>query len=151
MLEGLRRLDEGITPSEAFPEGYTADAGDIPVVSKSVEVESVHQTHVPAFLSFMGSESSKRKPLFAGAVVVALLASVAVIGVPAGWYSRAKVAAVAAPAETPAQAEVTAPTATPEAVTSESPENNSEAEDAAALAARRQRERIEQKRKRNKR
>ena len=116
VLEGLRRLDEGITPSEAFPEGFAADAEDIPVVSKSVEVESVHQAHGPAFLSFMGSESSKRKPLFAGAVAVALLASVAAIGVPAGWYSRAKVAAVAVPAETPAQAEATAPTATPEAV-----------------------------------
>jgi uncharacterized protein DUF4388 len=140
VLEGLRRLDEGITPTEAFPEGYSADVEDIPVVSRSVEPESVQQAHGPAFLSFMGSESSKRKPLFAGAIAVALLASVAVIGVPAGWYSRAKVAAVAAPPEAPAQAEATVPTATPEPVASESPANHSESDDAAALAARRQRE-----------
>ena len=33
---------------------------------------------------------SRRKPLFIGAIVVAILASVAVIGVPAGWYSSKK-------------------------------------------------------------
>jgi hypothetical protein len=140
VLEGLRRLDEGITPAEAFPEGYPADAEDIPVVSRSAEVESVQQAHGPAFLSFMGSESSKRKPLFAGAIAVALLASVAAIGVPAGWYSQAKVAAVAAPPQAPAQPEATVPTATPEAVARESPADHSESEDAAALAVRRQRE-----------
>ena len=44
----------------------------------------------PSFLSFMSSESmGKRKFVIAGAVAFAVVASVAAIGVPAGWYSRA--------------------------------------------------------------
>lgn len=142
VLEGLRRLDEGITPADAFPEGFSPETDEIQVVKKVEESEPIHQSHVPAFLSFMGGESTKRKPLFAGAIVVALLASVAVIGVPAGWYSRTKVAAVAAqpPVTAPVeQTPVVSPT--PDAVATQSPESSSHPEDAAALAARRQRDR----------
>ncbi len=52
----------------------------------------------PDFSLFMNTDSPKRKPLFAGAVAVALLGSVAAIGVPAGWYTRSKAAAVVAEA-----------------------------------------------------
>jgi hypothetical protein len=139
VLEGLRRLDEGITPADAFPEGYSADSEDVPVVSKVAKSDS--DSPSPAFLSFMKSESSNRKPLFAGAIAVALLASIAAIGVPAGWYSRSKASAVAAPAPAPVPVETPAvATATPEPVASESPSSNAQPEDAAALAARRQRE-----------
>ena len=142
VLEGLRRLDEGIAPAEAFPEGYSPDAEDAKPVPKVVEVAQSHQSHVPNFLSFMNSDSPKRKPMFAGVVAVALLASVAAIGVPAGWYTRSKAASVVAEApqvSTPVvQPEATA---TPEAVATESPAPSSSTEDAAAVAARRQRER----------
>jgi hypothetical protein len=144
VLEGLRRLDEGISPAEAFPEGFTPDAEDAKPVANSVVPEPAAQSHVPNFLSFMSSDSPKRKPLFAGAVAVALLGSVAAIGVPAGWYSRSKAAAVVAeapPVVTPdAQSEVNA---APQPVASESPAAStpSAPEDAAALAARKQRER----------
>src|SRR5678815_1514321 len=131
VLEGLRRLDEGITPSEAFPEGYSGDSEDVPVINKVAKSDSGVAS--PAFLSFMKSESTNRKPLLAGAIAVALLASIAVIGVPAGWYSRAKVSAVAAPAPAPSPVETQAvATATPEPVASESPSSNAQPEDAAA-------------------
>ena len=142
VLEGLRRLDEGIAPAEAFPEGYTPDAEDAKPVAKAVVPEPAAQSHVPNFLSFMSSDSPRRKPLFAGAVAVALLGSVAAIGVPAGWYSRSKAAAVVAeapPVVTPeAQPEVNP---APQPVASDSPAVSTSSEDAAALAARKQRER----------
>jgi len=142
VLEGLRRLDEGIAPAEAFPEGYAPDAEDAKPVNKASESDQSHHSHVPKFLSFMNTDSPTRKPLLAGAVAVALLGSVAAIGVPAGWYSRSKAAAVVAEAPTavsPApQPEVSA---SPEAVATESPAASSSTEDAAAVAARRQRER----------
>lgn len=141
VLEGLRRLDEGIAPAEAFPEGYTPDAEDAKPVNKTSDSDQTHHSHVPGFLSFMNTDSSKRKPLFAGAVAVALLGSVAAIGVPAGWYTRSKpvVVAEAPPVITPAPQPD--PSASPEAVATESPLASFSTEDAAALAARRQRER----------
>ena len=142
VLEGLRRLDEGIAPADAFPEGYTGDAEDVKPVIKVSDKEQVHQSHVPSFLSFMGSDSPKRKPLFAGAVAVALLGSVAAIGVPAGWYSRSKAVAVAEAPPAPAPVE-SAPQTTPEteAVATESPAATASTDDGAAVAAKRQRER----------
>jgi hypothetical protein len=142
VLEGLRRLDEGIAPAEAFPEGYSPDGEDAKPFTKLIETEELQNSNVPGFLSFMNSDSPKRKPLFAGAVAVALLGSVAAIGVPAGWYTRSKAAAVVAEAP-PVQAPVPQPetSASPSALPSESPEATASSEDAAALAARRQRER----------
>jgi len=89
----------------------------------------------------MNSDSPKRKPMFAGAVVVALLASVAAIGVPAGWYTRGNAASVVAEAPPVAapvpQSEVIS---SPEAVAVESPTESPSPEEAAVSAARRQRE-----------
>ena len=142
VLEGLRRLDEGVTPPDAFPNGYEPEQME----SVKAEVENApsnNRESMPAFLSFMDRESiSRRKPLFAAVVVVAVLGSVAAVGVPAGWYSRNKVSAVAtmpaapAPAPEPSSVATEAPVAQP--TPSEQP---STGEDAAALAARRQRER----------
>ena len=137
VLEGLRRLDEGISPSEAFPEGYSPDAEDLKPNAKGASADG--SGHSPAFLSFMGGESSRRKPLFAGAVAVAVLGSVAAIGIPAGWYSRKTTTAAVAPAPVVAeQAPVITPT--PEAAQTESPDAKAATDDAAALAAKRQRE-----------
>jgi hypothetical protein len=139
VLEGLRRLDENIAPGVAFPPGYEPEPDELagaPVDEVQAEVE---KSFAPAFLSFGKETVSRRKPVFIGAIAVAILASVAVIGVPAGWYSRKKAEAVpqpvsAAPAPQSTQAEVPAQPqpSTAEAVPS--------AEDEAALAARRQRE-----------
>jgi hypothetical protein len=78
--------------------------------------------------------------MFIGAIVVAVLASVAVIGVPAGWYSKKKAAPT--PAENVSQAPVPASNQaeTPAQPQPSSSEAASATEDPAALAAKRQRE-----------
>jgi hypothetical protein len=138
VLEGLRRLDENIAPGVAFPPDYMPEPDDPD--GKSVEVETqsdVEKSFAPAFLTFGRESGSRRKPLFIGAIVVAIAASVAVIGVPAGWYSKK---APAAPAQTVSQAP--APVSNPAETTSQ-PQPSTEAapvtEDPAA-AAKRQRE-----------
>ena len=139
VLEGLRRLDENIAPGVAFPPDYVPEPDELE--GKHVDVQSksdVEKSFAPAFLAFGKETASRRKPLFIGAVVVAVAASVAVIGVPAGWYSKKPAAApVATVSEAPA------PVSTqPE--TSSQPQPSTEAapatEDAAAAALRKQRE-----------
>ncbi|HEX5883655.1 MAG TPA: DUF4388 domain-containing protein [Pyrinomonadaceae bacterium] len=142
VLEGLRRLDENIAPSVAFPTDYVPEPDELE--SASVESSStsseVETSFAPAFLSFGKESISRRKPLLIGAIAVAVLGSVAVIGVPAGWYSS-KNAAAAPPANTSqppvpvsSQPDIAAQ---PQPVAAE-PEPT--IEDPAALAARRQRE-----------
>jgi Domain of unknown function (DUF4388) len=138
VLEGLRRLDENIAPSVAFPPGYVPEPDDLAGAPVETEVETeVEKSFAPAFLSFGKETVSRRKPVFIGAIAVAILGSVAVIGVPAGWYSSKKAAApetvsqAPAPQNTPVEAPAQPqPTAEPEP----------SGEDAAALAAKRQRE-----------
>ncbi len=142
VLEGLRRLDENISPGVAFPPDYVPDPDELQHTAKTEETSNeVEKSFAPAFLA-MGKESiSRRKPVFIGAAVVAVLASVAVIGVPAGWYSTKQnttAASTETPAQpTPAQTAQTETPAQPEATTEEAAPAN---EDPAALAARRQRE-----------
>ena len=139
VLEGLRRLDENIAPGIAFPADYVPEPDELE--GKSVEVQTqseVEKSFAPAFLAFGKDNGSSRKPLFIGAIAVAVVASVAVIGVPAGWYSKK---APAAPAETVSQAP--APVSNPAETSSQPQPSTTEAapaaEDAAA-AAKRQRE-----------
>src|SRR5215211_339282 len=142
VLEGLRRLDENIAPGVAFPSEYVDEPDDLqPIVNEEMSAHA-EKSFAPAFLSLGKDQISRRKPMFIGAAVVAVLASVAVIGVPAGWYSTKK--AVAAPAAEvvnnqpaapqPAQVETSAQ---PQTSTEEAAPVN---EDPAALAAKRQRE-----------
>src|SRR2546423_1548503 len=92
VLEGLRRLDENIPPGVAFPPDYVPepdelDGAPVETTSKSKVVRS----ESPAFFSFAGKESgSGRKPLFIGAIAVAVVASVAVVWVAAGWFNKKK-------------------------------------------------------------
>src|SRR5215470_16678856 len=89
VLEGLRRLDENIAPGVAFPADYVPEPDELE--GKSVQVETqtdVEKSFSPAFLAFGKENGSRRTPLIIGAIAVAVVASVAVIGVPAGWYSR---------------------------------------------------------------
>ena len=138
VLEGLRRLDEGIVPPDAFPPDYHDQSE---VEDANLSGGSGHEfekLRVPAFLSLMGSDSAgKRKFVIAGAVAFVVIASVAVIGVPAGWYNRAKVSVASQPAtvvtETAAPVELPK-TDVPETALPSAPD------DEAALAANRQRE-----------
>ena len=141
VLEGLRRLDEGIVPGVAFPPGYVPQPDELEFRSAKADSQEVHKSFGPSFLAFVSKESmGGRKPLFLGAVAVAILGSVAVIGVPAGWYHRSKVAAVT---ETTASAPPVAqnsPAPNVDAPKAENPEANAQPQEAAALAARRLRE-----------
>ena len=138
VLEGLRRLDENIAPGVAFPADFVPEPDELEGKSVSVETKSdVEKSFAPAFLAFGKENGSGRKPLFIGAIAVAVVASVAVIGVPAGWYSKK---APAAPVETVSQAP--APNTNP-AETPPQPQPATEAAPATedpAAAARRQRE-----------
>jgi hypothetical protein len=139
VLEGLRRLDENIPPGIAFPPDYVPEPDELE--GKSVQVETpsdVEKSFAPAFLAFGKETASRRKPLFIGAIAVAIVASVAVIGVPAGWYSRKAPATQAA-----AASQVPVPVSNP-AETSTQPQpaaaETAPATEDAAAAARRQRE-----------
>jgi hypothetical protein len=140
VLEGLRRLDESIAPGLAFPADYVFEPDELQATpNKSETSEEVEKSFAPAFLA-MGKESiSRRKPVFIGAAVVAVLASVAVIGVPAGWYSTKKAPAAVETASQPAEPQ-TAQTEQPvqaQPAPAESAPANESPDD---LAARRQRE-----------
>jgi uncharacterized protein DUF4388 len=139
VLEGLRRLDENIAPSVAFPPDFVPEPDELE--GKAVEVETqseVERSFAPAFLAFGKEQASRRKPLFIGAIAVAILASVAVIGVPAGWYSGKK----AAPAATETVSQAPAPaSAQPETSTQAQPSTEAApATEDPAAAAKRQRE-----------
>jgi uncharacterized protein DUF4388 len=138
VLEGLRRLDENIAPGVAFPEEYVPEPDELAGTGVPVEISEVERSFTPAFLSLGKETVSRRKPLFVGAIAVAVLGSVAAIGVPAGWYSRK-----------PAPAPVVTQTPAPQNTQTETPlqpqPSTTEAatappEDAAALAAKRQKE-----------
>jgi hypothetical protein len=141
VLEGLRRLDEGIEPNEAFTDAYKAEDGYAESRDKTSDA-GIDSSHVPAFMSsFLHNEnSSRKKPFIIGAVAVAVLATVAVAGVPAGWYSRTKAVAAAA------SEQASVPAVQPEPATVETPAApettavDTSASDAAALAAKKQRE-----------
>src|SRR6185369_7906575 len=104
VLEGLRRLDENISPGVAFPPDYLPEPDEL-VMSPSSEEESkseVERSFPPAFLAVGKEVGASRKPIFIGAIAVALLESVAVIGIPAGWYKKSTPPAAAATTEAPA-------------------------------------------------
>jgi hypothetical protein len=136
VLEGLRRLDEGVVPISGFsvddaPQALTENedhAGE----GSFTELESLR---VPSFLSFVSPEAlGKRKALIGGAVAFALVASVAVIGVPAGWYNRPKAVVESSAVNTTPAPQVSAPAVSEPVPAPESTDQNNEA----ALAAKRQ-------------
>src|SRR3979490_652673 len=61
VLEGLRRLDEGIVPTNAFPPDYQMEGDEVEeneAASQGPELESLR---VPSFLSFMNSDSMGKR------------------------------------------------------------------------------------------
>ncbi|HKO60859.1 MAG TPA: DUF4388 domain-containing protein [Pyrinomonadaceae bacterium] len=137
VLEGLRRLDEGVIPAPAFPPDYKA-AEMQQQAEVSAEASDLENLRVPGFLSFISKESVSRRKYIAGAVAVVVVMAVAAIGVPAGWYGP-KVNPVAnqpAPAEAPA-----APAPVAEVATVPQSEQPAPVDVDAAAEARRQRER----------
>jgi len=141
VLEGLRRLDENIAPGIAFPAEYVPEPDDLAGADVKTQTSAeVENSFAPAFLSLGKDSGGSRKPLFIGAIVVAVLGSVAAIGVPAGWYGKKAAPRPEAVTQAPA------PQTTTQAETPAQPQPSTEAsaepatEDPAALAAKRQRE-----------
>src|ERR1041384_5151288 len=63
VLEGLRRLDENIAPSVAFPADYVPEPDELenaPVEASSTSAEEAEKSFAPAFFSFVGKESNRR-------------------------------------------------------------------------------------------
>jgi hypothetical protein len=140
VLEGLRRLDENIAPSIAFPAEYVPEPDELADSNVKTETSAeVEKSFAPAFLALGKEVGGHRKPLFIGAIAVAVLGSVAAIGVPAGWYSKKPAPApeTVTQAPPPQTTQAEAP-AQPQPTTAETSEPATE--DAAALAAKRQRE-----------
>jgi hypothetical protein len=154
-LEGLRRLDEGIKPKAPFTEEGASDTEDPDGVSESAEaIEYDSESGMPLSMTVDSTASKGRsKAVYAG-VAAAILALVAVAGIPAGWYGKGKAAATVAEPAPAAPVAPAANTDTEAASQAEQPvaEPNSAETDAAAatgdanaLAAKRAREVKEQR------
>lgn len=103
-LEGLRRLDEGIKPKEPTFEGTATLTDDPDGVNEGTEqIEFDSSSVLPLSLTVDNAASGGRssKMVFAG-VIAAIIALVAVIGIPAGWYGKGKAEVVAQPQQAPA-------------------------------------------------
>lgn len=111
-LEGLRRMDEGVMPQEAFPVGdtsyltepeYKEDNQSQPQEANQVHVsvnpkppvkvvESAPVVHdpMPSFSMSMeeSSNQSRGKAMKVGLAAFAILLIVAAVGVPMGWYGK---------------------------------------------------------------
>ena len=146
VLEGLRRLDENISPGVAFPPDYVPEPDELqsePSTKSSDAKSETERSFPPAFLAFSKESGRSRKPFFIGAAALAVVASVAVIGVPAGWYKSKPAATPTVEATNNAQPAQTTQSETPAAAQpqpSEAASTASPSEDPAAEALRRQRE-----------
>jgi hypothetical protein len=136
VLEGLRRMDEGILPSNPFPEESSSPVETIKAAEPEVAIDVEKPAQkiddpknapielpiaapgpMPAFLAEVENESRRKmKPWKQVAVVFAVLLVLAGIGVPWGMYARNKAARLAAePGTLPAaSAETSAPITSPD-------------------------------------
>ena len=160
VLEGLRRMDEGVEPGNPFlehdesPEEENDSLEEEPLAisynSEDLLSEILSPPEVEAMGEFLSRPESEshwmKRPWTLGAVFAAVALIVAVVGVPWGLYARGKAAKLAneaksssAPNSQPAsQSAATNQTvATPAASETSQPVTSS---DAADLAAKRQRE-----------
>jgi hypothetical protein len=158
VLEGLRRMDEGVEPGNPFLEhddrAEEEESGPIDEVPLAISYnkedllsEILSGPEVEAMGEFLSRPESEshwmKRPWKVGAVFAAVALIVAVVGVPWGLYARSKAAKLVNEAK-PASSQPTSqsaapnqPDATPGASETSQPVPNS---DAADLAAKRQRE-----------
>ncbi|MDT4898286.1 MAG: hypothetical protein QOH25_3363 [Acidobacteriota bacterium] len=146
-LEGLRRLDEGIKPKAPFAEegvSYTEDPDGVNESAEAIEYDS--DSGMPLSQMVGNAASGGRSKMVYAAVALAVLALVAVAGIPAGWYGKGKAAVAAEPVASAPEAQAASnnpdPVSQPEqpAVDPNSAEVAASAGDANALAAKRARE-----------
>ncbi len=148
-LEGLRRLDEGIKPKAPTPvAGVVKDVDPDEPMKGAETVEYDSETGTPLSMMVDSTAGGGKSKLVYAVVALAVVALIAVAGIPAGWYSKSKPAA-AAPAEPAAEAPATAETQPPAEnaeAANEAEQQSTSAEPAAsstdmgALAAKRARE-----------
>lgn len=141
VLEGLRRLDEGVIPQNPFPDpnGNKPKQVDAAVaIEKSEEVDSlfapdeeplkIPSPRIPQAVPFGTLLSESESPFSYGpqklaVIFAAVILVVAVIAVPWGWYARSKAAKLAAetqaasteqePPQTESSEPMSSPTASP--------------------------------------
>ena len=140
VLEGLRRLDEGVVPAPAFPPDYKEVESQQPRENSS-DSSDLEEMRVPGFLSFISKESVSRRKYIAVAVAVVVVTAVAAIGVPAGWYGSKVSPVVSQPNITEAQVVPAAVQETPTVTELEQPTTES-LDDNAAAKRQRERDRI---------
>jgi hypothetical protein len=118
-LEGLRRLDEGIKPKAPLVEGEGVSQeedpdGDASEIVEAVEYDS--DSGMPLSMMVDNAAGGGKSKMIYAAVAAAVLALVAVAGIPAGWYGKGKAAATVAAEpvapQAPAQASEISPDAT---------------------------------------
>jgi hypothetical protein len=157
VLEGLRRMDEGVEPGNPFGEheGLPEEESDaiqeeplaISYNKEDLLSEILSPPEVEAMAEFLsqpeGGSHWMKRPWTLGAVVAALALVVAVIGVPWGLYARSKAAKLASEAKVsptpnsqPSSQMGTNQTVTPPSETSPAAPSS----DAADLAAKRLRD-----------
>jgi len=135
VLEGLRRMDEGVEPGNPFPDDYVPgpedlqhheeqaalaeNIEDVPAVTEPVpafpgEVVTAFEDQVGRAESlpwlWEGESSWLKRPWGLGLVVAAVVLILAAIGIPWGWYVHSKGGKTTMPA---ASAEVVAQPSTP--------------------------------------
>jgi hypothetical protein len=153
VLEGLRRMDEGIEPGNPFlehddrPEEESDPIEEVPLAitynKEDLLSEILSPPEVEAMGDFLSRPESEshwmKRPWTLGAVFAAVALIVAVVGVPWGLYARGKAAKLANEAKPSASqpAATNQSAATPAASEPSQPVPSS---DAADLAAKRQRE-----------
>lgn len=145
-LEGLRRLDEGIKPKAPEPVTGVLPAEELEEARKDDEaVEYEGEIGTPLSMMVDSAASGGRSKMVYAAVAIAVIALVAVAGIPAGWYKSKAATAPAQPvAEAPAEPQPSAETAeaAPEQQTADpaSAETAAASSDMNAIAAKRARE-----------
>lgn len=175
-LEGLRRMDEGIAPTEAFPDGldasYMDDADGAHEIASAEEEEAEAALPLPrrarevkpaveeAPLSLTvgnASGSGGRKMMVYASIAAAVLISIAAVGFPAGWYGKRQAPAAQPPAASSTEQltnnsvnsstdPASSPTAEAAATEQTTQESAGPVNDSEALAARRAREARERER-----
>lgn len=149
-LEGLRRLDEGIKPKAPAPVTGVLPAEDLEEAKRDRDDEAVeYEGEIVTPLSMMvdSAASGGRSKMVYAAIALAVVALVAVAGIPAGWYkSKAATANTQPVAEAPAEPQPSAENAeaapAPEQQTADpaSTEPTVASSDMNAIAAKRARE-----------
>jgi hypothetical protein len=141
VLEGLRRLDEGVVPAPAFPADYETRDSETSQESE-VDTSDLEQLRVPSFLSFISKESIGKRRFIAGAVAVVVMMTVAAIGVPAGWYGPRVTSAVVTQPSLPTATSAAVPVSETAPVTEPEQPVEENSEDAAVAKRQPEKERV---------